>query len=183
MKFTKFFLLALAFALVAFGHAETAEAQVARMPFQKEVHFAVTGCAAGNQGTSYAAPKCFGDVDLFAIPAGLVIERVYAIIDVAVTGTTDFDIGDDDDPDGFLDGSLSLTIGTAGMYGWNSKVAGAYLRVQTAGATDAADIYVVPNAKYYSATGKEVKMDATGTATAGQVRIVVEGFYAGPKQP
>ena len=172
------------FAIVmAISFGVTAEAQSVKTPFKKQVHFAVTGCAAGNQGSSYAAPKCFGDVDVWAIPAGAVIEKVYTIIDTAITGTTDFDIGDDDDPDGFLDGSLSLTIGTAGMYGWNVKVAGAYLRVQTAGATDAADIYVVPNAKYYSASGKEVKMDATGAATAGQARIVVEGYYAGPKQP
>lgn len=169
--------------LVALVATPKAEAQAVKVAFQKQVHFAVTGCAAGNAGSSYAAPKCFGDVDVMAIPAGMVIERVYAIIDVAITGTTDFDIGDDDSANGFLDGSLSLTIGTAGMYGWNSKVAGSYLRVQTAGATDAADIYVVPNAKYYSAAGKEVKMDATGAATAGQARIVVEGYMAGPKQP
>lgn len=161
-----------------------AEAQAAKTAFRKQVHFAVTGCAAGNGGDSYAAPKCFGDVDVWAIPAGVVIERVYAIIDTAIAGTTDFDIGDDDSANGFLDGSLSLTIGTAGMYGWNSKVAGSYLRVQTAGATDALDIYVVPNAKYYSAAGKEVKMDATGAATgSSQARIVIEGFYVGPKQP
>jgi hypothetical protein len=169
--------------LMAIGFGGTAEAQAVKQSFQKQVHFAVTGCAAGNQGNSYAAPKCFGDVDVWAIPAGVVIEKVYTIIDTAITGTTDFDIGDDDQSDDFLDGSVSLTIGTAGMYGWNAKVAGAYLRVQTAGATDAADIYVVPNAKYYSASGKEVKMDATGAATAGQARIVIEGYYVGPKQP
>lgn len=161
-----------------------AEAQTMKQGFQKQVHFAVTGCAAGNGGDSYAAPKCFGDVDVWAIPAGTVIERVYTVIDTAIAGTTDFDIGDDDSANGFLDGSLSLTIGTAGMYGWNSKVAGSYLRVQTAGVTDAADIYVVPNAKYYSAAGKEVKMDATGAATgASQARIIIEGYFVGPKQP
>jgi hypothetical protein len=65
------------------------------------------------------------------------------------------------------------------MYGWDAKVAGSYLRVQTAGATDAADIYVVPSAKYYSATGKEVKLDVTGSNTAGAARVVIEGFYIG----
>ena len=179
----KFVMILIAAATLMLAGAEKAEAQAVKQAFQKQVHFAVTGCAAGNRGTSYAAPKCFGDVDVWAIPAGAVIEKVYTIIDTAITGTTDFDIGDDDAADGFLDGSLSLTIGTAGMYGWNVKVAGSYLRVQTAGATDAADIYVVPNAKYYSASGKEVKMDITGAATAGQARIIVEGYFAGPKQP
>jgi hypothetical protein len=148
--------------------------------FQKTFYIAYGG-AATNSGMNPASPKPFTDGDLWAIPAQTVIERVYAIVDTAVTGTTDFDIGDDDDSDGFLDGSLSLTIGTVGMYGWNSKVAGAYLRVQTAGATDAADIYVVPNAKYYSAAGKSLKLDGTGTATAGKVRIIVEGFYVGDR--
>ena len=170
-------------AMAMFIAAPNAEAQFVKQRFTKDVHFAVTGCAAGNSGVSYASPKCFGDVDVWAIPAGVIIDHVYLIVDVAVTGTTDIDIGDDDDSDGYVDGSLSLTIGTPGMYGYNAKTAGAYLRVQTAGATDAADIYVVPTAKYYSATGKEVKMDATGTATAGQVRVIVEGYYVGPKQP
>lgn len=183
MKFLKVLMIAAGLMLALIAGADHAEAQAVKTAFQKQVHFGVTGCAAGNQGTSYAAPKCFGDVDVWAIPAGVVIEKVYVIIDTLITGTTDVDIGDDDDPDGFVDGSLSVTVGTVGMYGWNVKTAGAYLRVQTAGATDAGDIYVVPNAKYYSATGKEVKMDATGAATAGQMRVIVEGYYVGPKQP
>ena len=48
-----------------------------------------------------------------------------------------------------------------------------------AGATDAADIYVVPNAKYYSATGKEVKLDTATASTAGTARVVIEGYYFG----
>ncbi len=183
MKFLKTMMIGFGL-IVAMAFGQGAEAQTMKQTFQKQVHFAVSGCAAGNGGDSYAAPKCFGDVDVWAIPAGTVIERVYAIVDTGITGTTDFDIGDDNSANGFLDGSLSLTIGTPGMYGWNAKVAGSYLRVQTAGATDALDIYVVPNAKYYSASGKEVKMDATGAATgSSQARIVIEGYFVGPKQP
>lgn len=143
--------------------------------FVKVVHLAYGG-ASTNSGENYSSPKDFTDQDLCSIEAGTVIEKVWCIIDTAITGTTDFDIGDDDDADGFLDGSLSLTIGTAGAYSLNAKVAGAYMRVQTAGATDAADIYVVPAAKYYSAAGKEIKLDATGTATAGKARIFIEGY-------
>lgn len=159
--------------------APKGEAQVLKQSFIKSVYFGVTSCAAGNKGLSYAAPKCFGDVDVWAIPAGTIITKVYVIIDTLMTGTTDVDIGDDDDPNGFVDGSLSVTVGTAGMYGWNVKTAGAYLRTETAGATDAADIYVVPNAKHYSASGKEVKMDLTTAATAGKMRVIIEGYYAG----
>ncbi len=146
--------------------------------FTKVVYLALGGSAT-NSGSSYSAAKPFVDGDLWAIPAGAVIEKVYMIIDTAITGTTDLDIGDDDQSDDFLDGSVSLTLGTPGMYGWNAKVAGAYLRVQTAGGTDAADIYVVPNAKYYSAAGKEVKLDVTTSNTAGKARVVIEGYYAG----
>ena len=145
----------------------------------REVRYFADG-GSGDQsgkGENNAAP--ITDQDIFSIPAGTVIEKVYAIIDTAVTGTTDFDVGDDDDADGFLDGSASLTLGTPGMYGWDVKNAGAYLRVETAGATDAGDIYVVPNAKYYAAAGKEVKLDVTGASTAGAFRVVVEGTYWG----
>lgn len=135
------------------------------------------GGSGDNSGRDASNAKTLTDQDLWAIPAGCVIEKCYVIIDTAITGTTNFDVGDDDDADGFIDGSLSVTLGTAGMYGWDAKNAGAYLRIQTAGATDAADIYVVPSAKYYSATGKEVKLDVTGTSTAGVCRVVIEGFF------
>lgn len=116
---------------------------------------------------------------LWDIPAGTVIDKVYTVITTAVGGTTDYDVGDDDNADGFIDGSASLTIGTPGMYGWDAKVAGAYLRVETAGATDAGDIYVVPNAKYYAAAGKEVKIAVTGSSNAGKFAVIVEGYHLG----
>lgn len=126
-------------------------------------------------GDSEQAPLPFSSADLWSIPAGCEVEKVYVIVDTAIAGTTNLDVGDDDDADGFVDGSLSVTLGTEGMYGQNAKVAGAYLRVETAGATDAGDIYVVPNSKYYSATGKEIKLACSGTNSAGKARVVVEG--------
>lgn len=145
-----------------------------REPFRKVVH--LSGVATGGSGASYDSPLPFSSGDLWAIPADCIIERVYMVIDTAITGSTNLDVGDDDDADGFIDSSLSVTLGTAGMYGWDAKNAGAYLRIQTAGATDAADIYVVPSAKYYAASGKEVKLAASGTNTAGAARVVIEGY-------
>jgi hypothetical protein len=130
-------------------------------------------------GTHSGSPLPMVDGDLWAIPAGTLLQRVYCILDTAITGTTNFDVGDDDDADGFIDGSLSITLATPGLYSYDSKLAGAYLRVQTAGATDAGDIYVVPTGKFYSAAGKEVKLDVTGTSSAGKIRVVIEGFYTG----
>jgi phage tail sheath gpL-like len=145
--------------------------------FQQIIHLALAGRGDQSGLSVENAKSLAADADLWTIPAGTVIEKVYVIIDTAITGTTNLDIGDDDDADGFIDSSLSVTLGTAGMYGWDVKNAGAYLRVQTAGATDAADIYVVPNAKYYAAAGKEVKMDLTTAATAGVARVVIEGYF------
>lgn len=138
------------------------------------------GGSASNSGSSYSSPKPFVDGDLWAIPAGAVIEKVYMIVDTAITGTTALTIGDDDGAASFCP-NASVTLGTPGMYCWDAKGAGAYLRIQTAGASDAADIYVVPNAKLYSASGKEVKLDITTANTAGAARVFIEGYYSKPQ--
>lgn len=144
--------------------------------FVKVAYYEHGGKGSGSGLDADNAHSIAADHDIMAIEAGMVIEKVYMLLDVAVTGTTNFDVGDDDDADGFLDSSLSVTLATPGMYGWDAKFAGAYLRIQTAGATDAADIYVVPNAKYYAAAGKEIKVDLTTASTAGKLRIVIEGM-------
>lgn len=142
----------------------------------KKVFYLEHGGKGEMTGLDAANAKPFSDGDLMVIEAGMVVEKCYVIVDVAITGVTNLDVGDDDDADGYVDGSLSVTLGTPGMYGWDAKLAGAYLRVQTAGATDAGDIYVVPSAKYYSAAGKELKLDTTTASTAGKARVVVEGM-------
>lgn len=170
--------LALVFGLLFSMSAFAGGGGAVGQKFTKTIYLSSAG-SANNTGTSYMAAKPFTDGNLWSIPQGAVIEHVYVIVDTAVTGTTDLDVGDDDDADGFVDGSLSVTLGTTGMYGYDAKNAGAYLRVQTAGATDAGDIYVVPNAKYYKVSGKNLKLDVTGTNTAGKARVVVEGYMGG----
>lgn len=153
-------------------------------PFTKTIYVKFGG-ATTNTGTSYDAAKgCAADQDLWAIPANVLIEKVYVIMDTAVTGSTALDVGDDDDPNGFFDGGVSGMEGAtfaAGLYGYDAKVAGAYLRVETAGGTDAADIDVVPAGKAYLAAGKEVKLDITTACTAGRLRVVIQGFNFGAK--
>lgn len=146
--------------------------------FQKIFYFAYNGTGDGSSAQA-ALPMAADNATVWEIPAGTLIDKCYMLLDAAVSGTTNFDIGDDDDADGYIDSSLSVTLNTPAMYGYDAKLAGAYLRVQTAGATDAADIYVVPNGKFYSASGKELKMDLTTAATAGSLRVVVEGIYFG----
>lgn len=146
--------------------------------FMKVIHLAFGG-SASNSGDSYAAPKPFADGDLFAIEAGTVIENVHFVIDTAITGTTVLEVGDDDDADGFVP-DQAANFATPGAYNLSAKAAGAYLRVQTAGGTDAADIDVVPAVKYYAAAGKEMKLNITTTNTAGKARVIVCGYKLPP---
>lgn len=144
--------------------------------FMHKKYYAHGGLGDGSGLSADNAAAIVDDASLMIIEAGMVIEKAYVVISSAISGTSNLDVGDDDDADGFVDGSLSVTLGTPGMYGWDAKNAGAYLRIQTAGATDAADIFVVPNAKFYSAAGKEVKLDVTGSSLGGAFQVVVEGY-------
>lgn len=167
-------LFALLALTVAVAFPVKSEAQFVKEKFVNVIHLSSAGVA-GNSGLSYSSPKPFADGDLWAIPAGVVIEKVYLVVDTTITGTTVLTVGDDDDADGFVvDAAASFTA--PAMAGWSAKVAGAYLRTQTAGATDAADIDVVSNAKYYAAAGKEVKLDITTANTGGKARVVIEGY-------
>lgn len=174
-------LLAVAMLLPAHSNAAISSAVdslACNAPFVKVVHVCGTtvGKGAAN-GRDYSNCLPFADQDLWRIPAGTLVKSVHVKVDVGVTGTTNLDVGDDDDADGFVDSSLSIAdLSVAGVYSVDAKLAGAYMRVQTAGATDAADIYVVPSAKYYSAAGKEVKLDITTANTAGSVRVFIEGY-------
>lgn len=140
-----------------------------------KVLFLEAGGKGAESGLSASNAKDFEDTDLMAIDAGMVIEKVYAIIDSAVVGLSLFEVGDDDDSDGFIV-HHAVTLGSAGMYGWASGPSGAYLELQ---GVIGADVYVAPQAKLYSASGKEVKLNVTGTASAGKARVVVEGYKVG----
>lgn len=143
--------------------------------FEKVFHFSGPLGKGSKSGLNAANAKPIADTDLMAIEAGTVITKVFAIIDTAITGTTALTVGDDDGAASFV-ADLVAGFATPGLYGWDAKSAGAYLRVETAGATDASDIYVVPAAKYYPVAGKEIKLDNTTTNTAGALRVVVQGY-------
>jgi alkylation response protein AidB-like acyl-CoA dehydrogenase len=147
-------------------------------PFQKEIYVSAAG-GGSKSGMSKSNPMALAtNAAMWAIPANTLINKVYVVIDSAITGSSAVNIGDDDSSNGYVP-TAALTLGTPGMYGWDAKGAGSYLRIQTAGATDAGDIYVVPNAKYYSAAGKHLTMAVTGAATGGTMRVVVEGMNIG----
>jgi hypothetical protein len=179
MKSTLFSLLLLtAFSFPAFAGGDGGLNE----PFVKTI-YVKSGGATTNSGTSYdAAKSCAADGDLWDIPAGTLVKDVQVVIDTGLAGSTGLDIGDDDNADGFVDSSLSIAdLSVAGMYHTSAKLAGDYLRVQTAGATDAGDIDVVPAMKYYAAAGKELKLDITTACSAGRFRVMVTGFRVGTK--
>lgn len=148
-------------------------------PFQKVIYLESGGKGDADGHSADHAANFVDNASLWAIPQHTKIDKVYLVIDTAITGTTDIDVGDADDADGFIDGSLSLTLGTTGAYSMDAKLGGAYLRVQTAGATDAGDIYVVPASKYYKVSGKYIAIDCTGSNSAGKARLVIEGVHMG----
>lgn len=147
--------------------------------FQKVIYVAFGGSASAS-GSSYDAAKPFVTGNLWAIPTNAIVEKAYVIVDVAITGTTVLNIGDEDGATSWCP-TAAITLATPGMYCWDAKNAGAYARISTPGATDAGDIYVVPNAKLYSTAGKHIALANTTANTAGKMRVVVEGYYAGTK--
>jgi hypothetical protein len=123
------------------------------VPFNHVTYYASASGTGDASGRSYASAKAMVDGDVFAIPAGAVIEKVYVIVDEAITGTTNLQIGDDDAAGGYASAG-TVTMATPGMKD---------------GATR-------PQAKYYSESGKEVKVDFTGSNDDGQMRVIVEGY-------
>lgn len=127
------------------------------MSFKNEEFLKVKYYAYGATGSGASASDAaaVSDSDVMKLEAGMVVENVDVLVTTSITGATQLDVGDDDDQNGFV-AAATLTAG-APVVG-----AGAYL---TGGAK-----------KYYSAAGKEVKVDVTGTATAGAFVVKVKGY-------
>lgn len=152
----------------------TAKSYPCNTPFLHTVYLDGANGKGSLTGENAANALPFVDGDLWAIPANTLIKDVYWSVDTIITGTTVLEVGDDDAAAGFIT-DAAADFGSTGLKTYNAKVAGSYLRVQTAGATDAGDIYVVPNWKFYASAGKEVKLNVTTTNTAGKARIFIEG--------
>jgi len=173
----KYFLLFLAFVFAMPSQAAISTTAKSYPCNQKFLHVVYLDGAAGKgalTGENAANALPFVDGDLWAIPANTLIQDVYWSVDTVITGTTVLEVGDDDDADGFIK-DAAAGFGTTGLKVHNAAVAGAYLFVETAGATDPADVYRVPASKFYAAAGKEVKLNITTTNTAGKARVFIEG--------
>lgn len=163
-KFLSFLILGLALVAAPKAHADA----IGNKPFEKVIYVSAAATASSSaSGASYASAKNWADQDLFAIPANVVIEQVYAVVDEALAGATAVSLGDDDAATGFVT-SASSPLAATGVNWYEQTDKGAYLKI---GAN--------ARAKFYSATGKEVKLDVTGTASAGKVRFYFRGYSFG----
>lgn len=145
--------------------------------FQKVIWFNGPSGTGSLSGLSASNAKAIADdTAVWSIPAGTVIEDVRVIIDTALVGTTQVDVGDDDDANGYVDGSIGVTEASTGINPASQRLGGAYLQSTGSGASDN---YLFPAVKYYSAEGKEFRLDITGTNTSGAFRLVITGYRVG----
>lgn len=98
---------------------------------------------------------------IFQVPAGVVVEDVDVIVQTAITGSTDIDLGDAGDADGLVDGSVDLTLGTPAAY-------------------DGAGVYIASGGAKYYAAATNLALLVTGASTTGQFQIVIKGYRVKP---
>jgi hypothetical protein len=98
-------------------------------------------------------------VNVWAIPAGTLIERVIAVVKTVGTGTANVTVGDDDDADGFII-AYDHTSAVGTVFGDVMAEVGAYLKM-ACGATNG---YSLCN-KLYVAAGKTVRLVLSGAGT------------------
>lgn len=159
-----------------FAPEKAEAAAIGRTPFEKVIYISAymtsTQSAAYN-GVDYRNAKGFYDGDLWDVPAGSVIEDMYVIVDEAVSGISLFELGDDDDANDFISSATNPLSGT-GLHYDTMTSRGAYLKLVGEN---------FRKYKYYPASGKELKLNVTGTATTGKVRLVVKGYVVGTGSP
>ena len=163
----KFLSLILMTAMLAVMPSIAKAAPIGKTAFEKVIYInaAMTSTqSSANSGVDYTSAKGFYDGTLWVIPADTVIEDMYVIVDTIASGITLFELGDDSDANDFI-ASASSPLATAGILYSNLVSKGAYLKIDS-----------VKQFKYYSAANN-LKLNVTGTATAGKIRVVIKGFY------
>lgn len=183
MKIFGSLLLVLTLFLGALFSSQASASVVGMTPYSKVIYLSAAANtatkSAANSGLDYASPKGYFDGDLLAIPANVVITNMYTVVDEAVVGITAFNLGDDDGGSSYIASASPLDapedLGDVGLHYYGLDYKGAYLKGGV----------IVTNGwlgKLYSATGKELKLDVTGTASAGKQRIFVFGYSIGKAQ-
>lgn len=123
-----------------------------------------------NDGRDYASAKPLVDGNLWAIPKNCIVDNVFVIVDEAISGLTAFNVGDTDTSNGYIASTSPFgSLGATGLKYWDVDYKGSYLKGGS----------VVANhelSKFYSATGKYLTLDITGTSTAGRARVFATGY-------
>jgi hypothetical protein len=165
MRFTVLIGLVLAFATSAFA------SPVGKSPYEKVVYLSAAATAtqsAAYAGNDYTSPKGFYTGTLFQVPANTVIEEVYAIVDVALSGPSALKVGDANDDDGFI--TYYQALGNLGIAYSSLGELGAYMRTSTG------NISGVFKAKKYYSAATNIILTVTGAATAGKVKLLFKGY-------
>lgn len=98
-------------------------------------------------------------VQVYNVPAGMVVTLVRVLVVVAEGGTLTFDVGDGDDPNGYDDAvNGNATAGT-----------------MTIGVTGT-DAYLTANGKRYTAADT-IDLTLDNAADAAKIAVTVEGYY------
>lgn len=163
-----------ALALPNFAHATA----IGQSDFTKVIYLESPSLSptpsASNSGRDYSSAKPLSDGDLWAVPKNVVITNVYAIVDEALVGGTAWNIGDTDTSNGYIASASPLgapeNLGSTGMHYWDIGYKGSYLKGASAGLTNQL------LSKYYSATGKYITLDVTGTFSQGRMRVFIKGY-------
>ena len=118
-------------------------------------YFAPGGEGLGSSPTD-PLPLVSGAVNVATLEAGMVVEEAAVVVTTAVVGITEINLGDDDDPDGFVS-SGSITYATPGGY-------------------DGDGAYVTGGLHKYYAAAKTLKLTSVGAIATGAVVAVVKGY-------
>lgn len=143
-----------------------------KQPFQQTVYvsaYVTSTASALHSGNDYNSAIGFYDqAVLWKIPAGVVVEQMYVIVDEAAVGVSALTIGDGSSATGYI--TSNAGIGSLGLQYYGAGLKGTYLQKQSGNIASA-----LAGAKYYSASDSML-MSITGTATAGKMRVIIKGY-------
>tara|TARA_R100000458_G_C8010101_1_gene74533 strand:- start:12 stop:449 length:438 start_codon:yes stop_codon:yes gene_type:complete len=126
---------------------------------QNKFDSAVDANAKWYQSSELDLTSTAGVYPVFSVPAGSYVLGVKILVTSAITaGSADIDVGDGDNPDGFIDGWACAAGGAAA-----GSIVDGVASSCTAG---------ISSGKYYSATDT-IDVDINTVATAGKIKLLI----------
>ena len=126
---------------------------------QNKFDNAIDGTAKWYQSKELDLTSTAGVYSVFTVPAGSYVLGVKILVTAAITaGSADIDVGDGDNPDGFIDG-------------WACAAGGAALGSIVAGLATTATAGI-STGKYYAASDT-IDVDINTVAGAGKIKLLI----------